>query len=186
MHNMNADAFIQCRATHETKSRFAALARNRDLSESALLKQLVEVALAGAGFDVDQPASLQEPVLVRERLSVRLAAADDLLLRERARARAVPTSRYVTLLVRSHLRNIAPLPTSELEDLRRSVAEVGALGRNLNQIARAVNRGEISSGPTRAELQGMLKTMTGLREKFKAVIAANQISWRIGHDPTTR
>jgi hypothetical protein len=33
------------------------------------------------------------------------------------------------------LRAQVPLPTAELEELKRSVAEVGAIGRNINQIA---------------------------------------------------
>ncbi len=181
MHDMTADAFIQCRVTHETKDRFALLARNRDLSESRLLKKLIEVALAGAGIGDDKPAEILEPVSVKDRLSVRLQVEDALLLRERARARGIPTSRYVTYLIRSHLRQVAPLPASELDALRRSIAEVGAIGRNLNQIARAVNQGEIPNGPTRAEVQVLMRALIGLKEQIKAVVAANLTSWRDGH-----
>jgi hypothetical protein len=35
----------------------------------------------------------------------------------------------------------------ELEALKRSVAEVGAIGRNINQIARAVNQQQWPGGP---------------------------------------
>ena len=41
-----------------------------------------------------------EPVSATERLSVRLGSDDLLLLRERGKARAMPTSTYVSLLVR--------------------------------------------------------------------------------------
>ena len=60
----------------------------------------------------------------------------------------MPTSTYVSLLVRSHLRTVTPLPTAELVVLKRSVAEVSAIGRNMNQIARAFNQGERASGPS--------------------------------------
>jgi hypothetical protein len=182
MHNMAADAFIQCRVTSETKDRFAIVARNRDLSESALLKQLVEVALAGAGFQEEKRADVLEPVSATERLSIRLQVEDVLLLRERARARGVPTSRYVSLLVRSHLRRVAPLPPAELESLRQCFAEVGAMGRNLNQIARAMNQGLATNGLTRAETHALLRGLNNLNEQIKAVLAANLNSWRNGRE----
>ena len=78
-----------------------------------------------------------EPVPIDRKITVRLRTDDLLLLRERAKARVMPTSTYVSLLIRSHLRALTPLPTAELEALKRSVAEVSAIGRNLNQIARA-------------------------------------------------
>ena len=63
----------------------------------------------------------------------------------------MPTSTYVSFLIRSHLRSVTPLPTLELEALKRGVAEISAIGRNLNQIARAVNQGERPSGPRKAD-----------------------------------
>ncbi len=181
---MNDSTHLMAWVTRETKDRFATFARNRELSESALLKQLIEVALAGAGFHENKPAEILAPVSANERLSVRLQVEDVLLLRERARARGLPSSRYVTLLVRSHLRHVAPLPTAELEALRRSIAEVGAIGRNLNQIARALNQGQIPNGPTRADIQTLIRGLTNLKDQIKAVLAANLNSWRDGYEKT--
>lgn len=81
-----------------------------------------------------------------------------------------------------HLRAVAPLPTAELEALRRSIAEVGAIGRNLNQIARAVNQGLMPNGPTRAEIHTLLRGLNNLKDQIKAVLAANLNSWRDGHE----
>lgn len=123
------------------------------------------------------------PVLSSGRISVRLRTDDLLLLRERASARELPTSTYVSLLVRSHLRAQAPLPTAELEALKRAVAEIGALGRN---IARAVNQQQWPTGPNRSDLISILRALTGLRDHFKAVIIANLASWDAGHKQTGR
>jgi len=46
----------------------------------------------------------------------------------------------------------SPASTAELAALKRSVAEVGTLGRNINQIARAVNQEQWPSGPNRSDL----------------------------------
>jgi hypothetical protein len=124
------------------------------------------------------------PVTSSGRISVRLRTDDLLFLRERAKARELPTSMYVSLLVRSHMRVQAPLPTAELEALKRAVAEVGALGRNINQIARAVNQQQWPAGPNRSDLMAILRALTGLRDHFKAVVIANLASWNAGHTQT--
>lgn len=67
----------------------------------------------------------------------------------------------------------------ELLALKRSIAELGAIGRNLNQIARAVNSGERVSLPGRQELLTMLKIGEGLREHVKALLKANTASWSV-------
>jgi Bacterial mobilisation protein (MobC) len=102
-------------------------------------------------------------------------------VRDRAAARGMAPATFVSVLVRSHLRNLAPLPKEELLALKRSVAELGAIGRNLNQIARAVNQGGKPSGPDREDLWAMLRLAEGLRDHVKALLKANQRSWHQGH-----
>jgi hypothetical protein len=65
------------------------------------------------------------------------------------------------------------------------VAELGAIGRNLNQIARAANQGAKPTGPGREDLKAMLRVAEGLRDHVKALIGANQISWEQGRAETT-
>jgi Bacterial mobilisation protein (MobC) len=169
-----------------SKTRFGVIAQARGLSESALLRELVESTLKATGA---VGASAPEPILPAAcsgRISVRLRTDDLLFLRERASARKLPTSTYVSLLVRSHLRAQTPLPTAELEALKRSVAEVGAMGRNINQIARAVNQQQWPAGPNHSDLVAILRALTGLRENFKAVISANLTSWDTGHETADR
>ena len=113
-------------------------------------------------------------------MTLRLAPEDLRLLKERAGSRSLASATYAAVLLRSHLRNVAPLPKEELLTLKRSIAELGAIGRNLNQIARAVNSGERVSLPGRQEVLVMLKIAEGLREHVKALLKANTASWR-GH-----
>ena len=72
---------------------------------------------------------------------VRLTAEDRLLLDARAEARGMRPATYASVLLRSHLRQLTPLPKDELLALKRSIAELGSIGRNINQIARAVSGG---------------------------------------------
>jgi hypothetical protein len=68
---------------------------------------------------------------------------------------------YVSVLIRSHLRMLAPLPNDELLALKRSIAELATLGRNINQIAKAVNEGGRTPGSVREEFRAMLKIWRG-------------------------
>jgi hypothetical protein len=185
---MVASSLIAARFTPDTKERFATVARQHGVSESALLKRLVDAALMTALVANPPAVEPVAPVAASGKLSVRLRSDDLLLLRERATARDMPTSTYVSLLIRSHLRSLAPLPTVELAALKRSVAELGAIGRNLNQIARAINQGGQPTdwGPSRADLQALLRALTGLRDHTKGLINANLASWGSGYEKAPR
>jgi Bacterial mobilisation protein (MobC) len=119
------------------------------------------------------------------RLYVRLDPNDRLLPKERAAARCVPPATYVAALVRSHLRGIRPLLKEERDALDCVVAELTAVGRNLNQVARALNRG-LSVAPRPDEVQAMLRVCRALRDHVKALLAANEKSWSQGHAATNR
>src|SRR6516165_73508 len=137
---MPADAFIQCRVTPEMKALVRALAEREQITESALVKQLLQVVLRTAALQgVPNPEALDRPNR-DARLYVRLGPEDRQLLAGRATQRGMPSATYVSLLVRAHLRGLAPLPKEELLALRHSIAELKAVGRNLNQIARVLNQ----------------------------------------------
>jgi hypothetical protein len=97
----------------------------------------------------------------------------------------MPSATYVAVLVRSHLRKVIPLPTEELAALKRSIAELGAIRRNLNQIATALNAGGQLEGPGRQHVELMLKIAVGLRDHVKALLIANETSWERGYAKTT-
>jgi len=180
---MAADAFIQCRVTPEIKTLVRALARRDQNTESAFIKQLLEVVLRSSA--VDGLSRLKAQRAPRDvRLYVRLDPNDRLLLNARAAARGMPSATYVAVLVRSHLRSLVPLPKQELLALKSAVAELGAIGRNLNQIARAMSQGQRVAGPGREELRAMLQVGGALRDHVKALLAENSKSWDQGYAET--
>jgi predicted DNA binding CopG/RHH family protein len=182
---MAAEAFVQCRVTPEVKTLLRVLAEREQLTESALVRQLLEVMLRMSAKEGFPRLDALEKVSRDARLSIRLAPDDRILLCDRARARGMPSATYVSVLVRSHLRNLAPLPKEELLALKRLVSELGVIGRNLNQIARAANQGGKPTGPGREDLKSMLRLAEGLRDHVKALLRANQTSWDRGHAETT-
>ena len=111
---------------------------------------------------------------------IRLCTDDQILLRERAAARGMVPATYVSVLARAHLRSLAPLPKDELWALKRTLGELGNIGRNLNQIAHAANQGQLVTSPGRNDLEAMLRVCGALRDNLKRVLMANLKSWEQG------
>src|SRR5437016_226575 len=184
---MAANPCVQCRVTPQTKTRLRVLAQERQLTESALLKMLVETALLQtpgmATVAVSKPV---EPVMRGARLYVRLRPEDHVLLRERATGRRMAAATYASILLRTHLRGVALLPERELAALKRSVGELGAIGRNLNQLARVANQTGRVTGPSVQDLRALLRVCTALRDHIKTLINSNTASWNTGHAEARR
>ncbi len=77
-----------------------------------------------------------------------------------------------------HLRSLAPLPKEELLALKRTLTELGIIGRNLNQIAHAAIQGQLVISPGRDDLTAMLRVCLTLRDNLKRVLLANLKSWQ--------
>jgi mobilization protein NikA len=164
--------------TPENKTRFHALARQEGLSDSALLGLLVDTVLA-RNQPVLKLQYLSEAGPRRDRLTVRLRPTDGARLRERAKARGMKDATYLAALTRAHVRGNPPLPKAELDALKRAVAEVSAIGRNLNQIARAANEGWGAGQSLDGELRTTLQVLEHLKDEVRALIKVNLISWEV-------
>lgn len=177
---MSGSPCIQCRVSPETKARLRALAQQRQLTDSALLKRLVEGALfQAAGLSEQEASTPVEPIRRGARLYVRLRPDDHLLLRERAEGRGIAAATYASMVLRAHLRAVTPLPDRELAELRRAIGELGMIGRNLSQIARIANQGKVSRLSS-ADLRAVLRALEALRSHVKGLVLANTASWESG------
>jgi hypothetical protein len=184
---MRATEVIKTRLTREHKARVATVTQAELLSESAWLRRLVlrELRTTQPGHTAGDALGTRDRCSPHQgaasRLNVRLRIEDRLLLHERAVARGMASATYISVLVRSHLRSLAPLPKDELVALKRAVGELGAVGRNLNQIARAVNEGGRIAGLGRDEFRAILKICEALRDHTKTLIKTNTASWASGY-----
>jgi hypothetical protein len=176
MFDMTASPCIQCRVDPQLKLRLRAIALRQGLTESAVLKRLV-IGVVGTAPSSDARVLAVEPIGPRARVYVRLRPGDCALLRERAARRGLGSATYVSMLVHSHLRGVSPLPDRELAGLRQAAGALGAVGRNLNQIARVAHETGRVEGLTTADLRAMLAAFEALRAHFKRLIEANIASW---------
>jgi hypothetical protein len=184
MFDMAASPCIQCRIDPQLKLRLQAIASQRGLTESAVLKRLV-IAAVGMAPTNDASVLAAEPVGPPARVYVRLQRSDHAQLRERAAGRGLASATYVSMLVRTHLRNVPPLPDRELAELRNAAGALGAVGRNLNQIARVAHQTGRAEGLTTADLRAMLAAFERLRFHFKGLIEANIASWETDRAKTS-
>ena len=161
----------------ELKRKFSAVAASRGLSESAFLKQLVELALVGVSPELaltTRPAAEARAT----RITVRLNPADRLLLRERAAARGMRAASYVSTLTRAHLRSLSPLPDREIEALQAINVQLAAMGRNIRTIVLTATPAGLTPNHTRT----MLMLCEAVRDHVKRILSANIRSWEIGYE----
>ncbi|MBS0418665.1 MAG: plasmid mobilization relaxosome protein MobC [Proteobacteria bacterium] len=183
---MAANPLIAFRASPEIKAALHSLAQQRNLSDSAFLQRLVELVVQNSGITNAQPVAPVEPVARGARLYVRLRPEDHVLLRERADSRGMASATYGSMVLRAHLRGVAPLPDREFSELKRAIGELGMIGRNLNQIARVANQTGNLAGPTPEDLRAVLRALKGLRDHVKSLMLANTKSWESGSAEATR
>jgi hypothetical protein len=190
---MRCTEVLKARVSSEIKLQVRAIAERDLLTEAAWLKRLViqeiricETANDGAGdrYREDDNGGSKEARGPQNRCNpvfVRFRAEDRLLLDARAAARGMRPATYLSVLARSHLRSLTPLPKDEYLALKRSIAELASIGRNINQIAKVANEGGRMKDSVGAEFRAMLRICVALRDNTKALLKANEVSWKTGH-----
>ena len=166
-------------ATPERKGQFAALAASRGLSESKLLGLLIDSVLERTPIDEDGYERHGEAGK-GDRITLRLRPDDGKWLRLRAQRRGMKYTTYAAALIRAHLGLDPPMPLDELARIERSLAEISAIGRRLNQIAGAVREGQRVDSGLCSELTVVLRAVEELRQTLREVVKINRISWESG------
>src|SRR5271165_1761012 len=155
MASMRCTETLKTRVSPEMKLQTKAIADREFLSESTWLKRLVMREIlaqndaSGAEGNLLRSESAPGPTRAASHgrssfgkpMLLRLTAEDRLLLDARAEARGMRPATYACVLLRAHLRQLTPLPKDELLALKHSIAELGSIGRNINQVAKAVSGG---------------------------------------------
>jgi hypothetical protein len=184
---------LKARVSPQIKRQARTIADRDLLTEAAWLKRLIirailacDAANGGGGelhreSDIHQPKEARGPKGCCKPVFVRFRDEDRLLLDARAAARGMRPATYVSVLTRAHLRSLTPLPKDEYLALKRSIAVLESIGRNINQIAKAANQGGRIPDSAGAEFRAMLKICVALRDNTKLLLKANETSWETGH-----
>jgi hypothetical protein len=190
---MRCTEILKARVSPQIKRQARAIAERDFMTEAAWLKRLVirEIRACDAANDdggevhreIDgrRPREARGPTGCCKPVYVRFRDEDRLLLDARAAARGMRPATYVSVLTRAHLRSLTPLPKEEFLALKRCIAVLESIGRNINQIAKAANQGGRMPDSAGTEFRAMLKICVALRDNTKALLKANEASWETGH-----
>lgn len=170
---------LKARFDADTHGRFVALAKRRRVSESELLRQAVN-ALLGQGAEVAAPpAQLVPEDAEQDRVTVRLPAFLMKAARARAKARGMALSRWLAALAQSNLAAQPVLAGDELLLVEASNRELGAIGRNINQIARALNEAHYQTERVKVEkLEELADLIKSVRSSIRGLVRASRNSWK--------
>lgn len=169
--------FIIARIRPERKEPFKQLSKRLGITESKLLLLLVDMA-------IDQPPEVAAPVKPDGNnadasiMKVRLPKFLKTAVQDRAASMDVPASRWVAALVQSNLTGQPVMFEPELFELRASNRALAAIGRNINQIARALN--EAFHETERVKLDKLAELGAAIkenREVIRALVRASQNAW---------
>lgn len=175
----------------ESKTRFRRMAQTRGLSESEFLRAIALAVIEDEdGEGTEDIAADPRPVAPDAekadvtRMTVRMPRFLLEAVRARARGKGMAPSRWVAALVQSHLTQEPVMTHDELLVLLASNRELAAIGRNINQIAHALNSARLSNTLSCESDRVRLEELFRLREAIiqdrvaiRALVRASQNSW---------
>lgn len=165
------------RVSSETKRRVRAASARQLVKPSVWLRRVVADALGPELSAEAEPVPVERSIeRTTHRLSTRIRPADAALLRVRAAEREMLPSTYVSVLIRSHLRTLSPLPKREVLALRRVVSQLGAITRNLRCTASSDDTAALGE----QDLRAVHRVCQVLREDIKTILKANAAGWVAG------
>ena len=176
---MNAVERLRCRVPKAIKERFAALAKDRGLSESQLLRELIDQGLSQPTDSVTGER-LRHAEVGRsiDRITIRLRPGDGPRLLNRAEVRGMKPSSYLAMLVRAHLDRNPPLPESELREVKRALAEIAGVGRSLRMFAKAAQAGDIQANMNAIQILSAINMVEQVRASIAALVRTHVEGWK--------
>lgn len=168
------------------KKPWLAFCKDQDVSPSDALRQVVSRLLEQRGLvtpstapQVAQPVP-GEPEKTSKRREIALTATEDKLAERYAAVEGFSVNKWIVALIRARLTQRPQFGQQELEVLAQSNLQLMKIGRNLNQVAKALNTAPHERGVYRIELieqiDAMVKAHTAT---VSAMVAASTQRWRL-------
>ena len=178
---------IGVRVSDKTRTRFAALAAQHQLSVSALMTKLIDGVLANngvrpeSGVETDSSRDEFAGVPADDRISLRLRRGDRGQAAARAEARGMRTGTYLALLIHNHVRATDVLPPPELDVVKSLSAHIAALGRELRVFAAPNTLSAQDLSELRDLMEQLRVEVAAAREASSEVVRRNLQSWEGTH-----
>jgi hypothetical protein len=178
---------LNLRISPDKKVALANLAAKQRLDISKLVMPLIDRLLTEAHLDApgtpefEAEGQGEEPELTGQ-FSFWPLPGDERFVKKYAAARNMKPATVLKLIVRAWITHNAPIPKHELAALGITSNQLGALGRNLNQL---INHAHAGNYPLPEELLALLERALYLsqqaRKEVGAIVKANIASWENDH-----
>jgi hypothetical protein len=148
------------------------------VTPSAAFRQIVAKLTANTALPA--PSNAEDVGVSKKiRTEIRLTKSELHRVEALAQREGFSVTRWIVALINARLDAAPQLGQQEIEILARSNLQMAAIGRNLNQIARAANGGSFSIGPGGGEIIEALRAAVMQHTAHVArVMTANVARWR--------
>lgn len=170
---------VEARLTDAEKHAWSQFCQANGLRESEMLRRMIQ-RVAGIYAEIEAPASEDQQETRTRKLTIRLSPSQEKQLSRRAQAEGYPNrTSWVTAMVLAELHNEPVLTDAEVGALRESNRELAAIGRNLNQVAKALNVEFRESDKLKlAGIEAMAARIEQHREQVAGLLSRSMNRWR--------
>ena len=162
--------------SNDLQNRWRAYCDRAGVTQSEALRALMVHALG----DTSQPLSAVQFLPGRgchQRIELRLTPSEYAASQQAARAVGLSPNRWIVALIRAHLGGEPQFGATELAALSESNAQLASIGRNLNQMARALNAGSAVGPRCLAMVEALAREVDVHLDKVYRVVRANVERW---------
>jgi predicted DNA binding CopG/RHH family protein len=168
---------LKARVTLETRIKFRGIAAARGLTESDLLRQLINHELEGQHPEDALPSHGR---LEQTRLTVRVAAFILDAVKAKASQAGMAPSRWIASLIQSNLVQAPVLTAPQLAAVEATLRELAAAGRNISQIARSLNESSVTVEAVSADaLAAHSQKIDQSQAAMRQLVRASRSAWLV-------
>lgn len=161
----------------DLKRDFSNAVKAHKTTESKLLKLLLTTFLKKNPTD-QLPPSIENHGKKVKRVEIGLTASEKDELHKRAAPRGMTDNTYVAALLRTHFNSTPYFSENELQALREANRQLAVLGKNMNQIAKALNISLDNAHVIKAaELDKIRSNVEQHRQFIVALVQENMRAW---------
>jgi hypothetical protein len=159
------------------KQPWLAYCKAHSITPSEAFRQIV-AKLTGGGEAPSESAASEVPRAIKARREIRLTRSELTRAETIARSEGFSLTRWIVALINARLDKQPQLGQRELEMLARSNLQMLAIGRNLNQLARAANNGIHVGTGGRDVIEALRSAILQHAGQVASVMTANTNRWR--------
>ncbi|PMR77774.1 plasmid mobilization relaxosome protein MobC [Billgrantia endophytica] len=166
---------VEARLTDTEKKSWTQFCRANGLRESDMLRRMIQRVAGKAEKAEDQKVETRS-----RKLTIRLSPTQDRWLAQRAHKEGYPSrTSWLTALVLAELHREPVLTDDEISALRESNRELAAIGRNLNQVARAINIEFRESEKLKQDaIEKLIERIEQHKDLVASLLSRNMNRWR--------